>query len=302
MTFDRLDVSFSSQGLNCAAWLYLPDGVERPPVVVMAHGFAGTRTLWLAQYAERFVQRGLAVLVFDYRHFGDSEGHPRQLISVRKQLADWRAAVAHVRGVPRVDGRRIALWGTSFSGGHVIVTAARERDVRAVVAQVPFVDARASLRTLGLRSVARALAAGLRDLGRMLVGRSPYYVPVVAPPGSFAALNTPGCYEAFQTLAPPELSWRNEVAARVLVTLSSYRPTTWAATVRCPLMLIPARYDNLIPVAAVKQVAAKAPQATLRVVDAAHFDVYSGALFDEMVTLEADFLSDHLRGDRTPSS
>ena len=82
----------------------------------MAHGFSGVRDQRLDAYAERFAAAGLACLVFDYRHFGDSGGQPRQLLDIGRQLDDWRAAIAFARSLEEVDGDRIGLWGTSFSG------------------------------------------------------------------------------------------------------------------------------------------------------------------------------------------
>ena len=104
----------------------------------MAHGFSGVREQRLDAYAERFADAGLAVLLFDYRHFGASDGEPRQYLSIRCQLDDWRAAVAHARGLDGVDPDRVALWGTSFSGGHVIAIASEDARIAAVVSQAPF--------------------------------------------------------------------------------------------------------------------------------------------------------------------
>jgi len=95
----RTDVTFPSQGLELAAWSYLPEGEGPHPIVVMAHGFSGTRELRLDAYAERFQAAGLGALLFDYRHFGASPGEPRQLLDIRRQLEDWAAAIAHARTV-----------------------------------------------------------------------------------------------------------------------------------------------------------------------------------------------------------
>ena len=92
-------------------------------MVIMAHGFGAERTFGLPAYAERFLQRGMAAFLFDYRNFGDSDGEPRNLVSNHRHIKDWEAAVAHVRGLPDIDTEKIALWGSSYSGGHVIVTA-----------------------------------------------------------------------------------------------------------------------------------------------------------------------------------
>jgi len=295
----RIDVDFEVDGTRCAAWLFRPEGGDAPPpVVVMAHGFSGTREVRLPAYAECFAAHGIASFVFDYRHFGASGGEPRQLLSVRRQLADWRAALAAARGLAEVDGERVGLWGTSFGGGHALVTAAGDSRVRAVVAQVPHVDGRASLRGLAdPRFAARAVAAGLRDGLGALLGREPFTVPVVGPPGGLACLATPDSEAGFRALVPAETLWRNEVAARVLLTIGAYRPITRARAITCPVLVVAARRDRLIPFAAVERLVATAPRATLEAVDAEHFDVYTGSHFARLAPLQARFLAEHLSGD-----
>lgn len=90
----RFDADFTSQGTRCAAWLYVPRCEHPAPVIVMAHGLGGVRSMRLDAYAERFRAAGYAFLVFDYRHFGDSDGDPRQLLDIREQQQDWQAAIA----------------------------------------------------------------------------------------------------------------------------------------------------------------------------------------------------------------
>ena len=81
--YTRTDSTFMSRGLSCEGWLYLPSGKRQPPVVIMGHGFAAEKTFGLAPFAERFLERGMAVFMFDYRNFGGSEGEPRNLVSAR---------------------------------------------------------------------------------------------------------------------------------------------------------------------------------------------------------------------------
>src|SRR5688500_3805959 len=117
MSAESTTVFFTSGGVTCAADLYQSDGASEPTAcLVLGHGFSGTKGL-ARVYAEQFAAAGLAVLVFDYRHFGASGGEPRQIVDVGKQRADYHAAVHYARTLPRVDPARIAVWGTSFSGG-----------------------------------------------------------------------------------------------------------------------------------------------------------------------------------------
>src|SRR5881227_1982615 len=188
---ERRDVTFRSGDDTCAAWLYTPAGDGPHPIVVLAHGFGAVREARLWAYAERFAAAGMAALVFDYRHFGASGGSPRQLLDVGRQLDDYRAAVAFARGLDGIDPDRLALWGTSFSGGHVAVLAAEDRRVAAAISQAPFVDGISALLAAGPRNAMRLTAAGLRDEARRMAGRSPYMLPVVGPPGTPAAMNSP---------------------------------------------------------------------------------------------------------------
>ena len=183
----RCDIHLRAQ--RCAAWLYQPE--QASACVVLAHGWTGVREQRLDAFAERFAAAGFAALVFDYRHFGASDGEPRSLLDIKRQREDWRAAVAYARGLDRIDPERIALWGSSFSGGHVIETAARDHRVAAVIAQVPFIDGFANLLRLGRRHALGLTLAGLRDQLGVLAGRPPHMLASVGPPGSGAVMDTP---------------------------------------------------------------------------------------------------------------
>jgi cephalosporin-C deacetylase-like acetyl esterase len=189
--FTRYDVSFASGEDICAAWLYLPTGVTSPPVVILGHGLGATREMRLDAFAERFAQAGIAALAFTYRHFGDSGGQPRQLLSIKRQLADWDAAIAWVKNRRDVDGSRIAVWGSSFGGGHAITVAARHPELKAAVAQCPFTDGLASALALGPAESSEGIALsrkGLRFHGRR---RPPAMIPLAGRPGSVALMNAP---------------------------------------------------------------------------------------------------------------
>jgi fermentation-respiration switch protein FrsA (DUF1100 family) len=296
---ERLDVSFASGGEQCAAWLYRPP--EASGCVVLAHGWTGVREQRLDAFAERFAASGLAALVFDYRHFGASGGEPRSLLDIPSQLEDWRAAIEFARAIDGIDPRRIALWGSSFSGGHVIELAAADPAVAAVVAQVPFVDGLANLPRLGLVRALRLTAAGLRDQLGALAGREPYMIPSVGPPGSAAVMSSPDAEPGFRALNPPQLEWPNEAAARVALRVSSYRPVRSAGDVRCPILFVIAAHDAVTPPDLAMRAAARAPKAEVLVYPCGHFDPYVGALFEQVVAAETAFLGTHLDGAGTPA-
>ena len=222
--FIRHDVPFASGEDTCAAWLYLPTGVTSPPVVILGHGLGATREMRLDAFAERFAAAGIAALAFTYRHFGDSGGQPRQLLSIRRQLADWDAAIAYVKARRDVDGTRIAVWGSSFGGGHSITVASRHPELRAAVAQCPFTDGLASALALGPIASLKLAPVLARDLAAMVLGRAPVMIPLAGPPGSLALMNAPNALPGYEALLPAETTFQNEAAARVAPTIMAYRP------------------------------------------------------------------------------
>src|ERR1700681_4663931 len=159
-------VSFDSGGVRCAG-VHLPgdandafaDENGRRPCVVLGHGFAGTVDSGLLPFAERFAAAGVDALAFDYRHFGASDGEPRQLLSIPRQLEDYAAAIARARTLDGVDPERIGAWGSSYSGGHVVAVAVADGRVAAVISQVPAMDGAATLVNIARYAGAGQLAA-----------------------------------------------------------------------------------------------------------------------------------------------
>ena len=189
------------------------------PCVVMGHGGSATKRLGLPAYAEKFTTAGLAVLAFDYRYFGASGGEPRQIIKVAEQQDDYRAAVRYMRGRDDIDPRRVALWGTSLSGGHVLAVAATDPDIAAVVSQVPLIDGWHRGRTLGQRlnwdvtwRTLQFTVAAVRDVIGAKLGQGPYLVPVVADSGEAAVFTEPEAKAAFEALGGEAVGWRNALA------------------------------------------------------------------------------------------
>jgi pimeloyl-ACP methyl ester carboxylesterase len=295
----RRDVTFVSHGTECAAWLYEPEGAGPHPILVMAHGFSATRDQRLDVYAEHFRAAGIGVLLFDYRHFGASGGEPRQLLDVRRQHADFRAALTHARGVEWVDPSRVGLFGSSFSGGHVIAVAARDGRVAAVVSQCPFTDGLASLAPMGVKNLALATAAGVRDQVGALVGRAPHYIPAVGPPGSFAVMTAPDAQPGFANITDVGSGWVNRVAGRVALRVGLYRPGRVAARVNCPILFCVCDQDSVAPATRTLKWAARAPRGEVKRYPVGHFEIYVGEPFAQAIADQTEFLERTLTPSRS---
>lgn len=295
----REDVSFIS-GLNSAndrisAWLYRPETDGPAPVLVMGHGLGAVRTMRLDAYAERFRAAGYACLVFDYRNFGDSEGQPRQLLDVEMQLADWAAAVGYARTLPGLDPARIALWGTSFGGGHVIESAARLPGIAAAVAQCPFTDGLASIRAINPVTAARVTALAIRDLLGARRGKPPVMIPTAGMPGEVALMTAPDAYPGYLRLVPEGVELRNEVAARIGLKVLLYRPGRSAAKISCPILFCVCETDSVAPAGPTLRYAAKAPRGEIKTYPEGHFAIYVDDAFERVVADQIAFLDTHLQ-------
>lgn len=277
------------------AWSYRPTGPSPHPVVVMGHGLGAVKAGGLAPFAERFRAEGFAVVVIDYRHWGGSNGRPRDVVNVRRQREDYQAAIAWASARPELDAGRIFIWGTSFSGLHVTALAASDDRIAGAVAQCPLVDGLAgSLRVRPSRSLALLGVALLDRLGS-LIGRRPIYVPVTAAPGAWGMLDSVDATYGQELLAPREpADWQNRIAARSLLGFAMQRPVRLSAEIRVPLLLVVAENDTQAPVDAALTVADRAPKAELRRSRGGHYDVYEGGqAFATVIEWEVEFLRRH---------
>lgn len=272
---DRRDIWIPSNGEQLAAYFYRP-AVDGPvPCVVMAHGFSATRDDGLSGYAESFCQAGYAVVVFDYRYFGASTGEPRQLLDIAAQQDDYRSVVAWARRAEGVDPDRIVLWGSSFSGGHVLAVAAGDRRIAAVIAQAPFTDSLAVVRRVPVRALLRDGAVGIRDLVAARRGAQPVYVAAVGPPGTRAVLTEPDAQPGFAAIVAPNTLWRNEVAARIMLKVLGFRPFRYASRLPMPVLFCVCDADTITPPEPSLRAARDAPKGELRRYPYGHFDIYN---------------------------
>jgi len=297
----RQDIEFNAEGTNLRGWLFVPDAGHRPfPTIVMAHGFSAVKEMYLDSYAEVFAKAGLAALVFDNRNFGASDGEPRQEIDPWAQVRDYRHAITYARTRPEVDRERIGIWGSSYSGGHVIVVGAIDRRVKCVVSQVPLVSGyRNILRLVRADFIAGARAQFDQDREARFAGHAPAMIPVVnEDPAAQSALPTADSYQWFtetgKTRAP---AWKNEVTVRTVEMLMEYEPGTYIERISpTPLLMIIAAGDHLAVAdeafAAFNQ--AREPK-KLVVLPGGHFDAYVGPGFEMASGAARDWFVQHLQ-------
>jgi cephalosporin-C deacetylase-like acetyl esterase len=136
--YQRFLISFQADDEILRGLLYQPN-ITPAPCIIMTHGFTATIKHHLLPFAELFAQAGFCVLLYDHRNCGISTGEPRYEINPKTQINDYSHAITYALSLPIVKAGSIGIWGTSYSGGHVLVVAANDKRVKSVVTQVPFI-------------------------------------------------------------------------------------------------------------------------------------------------------------------
>jgi len=297
----REDIEFAAEdGTLLRGWLYRPENApERCPLVVMAHGYSATKEMHLDDFAEVFAAAGLAVLVYDNRNLGASDGAPRGEIDPWAQINDYRTAITFASGLPDIDADRIGVWGSSYSGAHVLVVAAVDRRVRAVVSQVPLVSGLANARRLIRSDLFEGLRAAFdADRVARYAGKEPEMIPVVYEddPMSPCALPTADSHDFFLRFAERAPLWQNSVTLRSVEMFIEYEPGAYISHISpTPLLMVVAARDHLtvvdLAVAAFEQ--AREPKQLL-VLPGGHFDAYVDEAFAVSSAAQRDWFLTHL--------
>jgi fermentation-respiration switch protein FrsA (DUF1100 family) len=239
-------------------------------------------------------------LVFDYRYFGDSEGEPRGRLFPTEQQEDYRNAISWVGRRPEVDSERIGVWGSSYSGAHVLHLAAFDRRIRCAVSQVPLVDGWANAQRLMRPDVFAGFHEMLaQDRLSRYEGAESVKVPVVAPEGEPSALPTPESFEWFtetgRSIAP---NWLNEVSLESMEKFLEYSPAANIHRISpTPLLMVVAGNDTLTPTDLAVAAYERALQPkSLVITSGAHFDAYTEPGLSETAIPAVQWFERHLLG------
>jgi pimeloyl-ACP methyl ester carboxylesterase len=300
---NRSDVEYEVCGSKIRGWLYLPEKQKDIPYpsVIMCHGFNGTKDLKLEQYALRFAEAGWASLVIDYRHYGESEGEPRQLYDAGKQMEDQHGAVDFMRARKEIDPGRIVLWGTSASGLYGICSASEDHMIAGVIAQCAALDhkedSKKHVERLGYGFFIRVFVHGQRDKGRMRFNLSPHMIPAYSNDGTISMISVPNVIEGVKSLVEGPSNFKNEICARSLLSPHPPDPITSSKNVKCPVLLLVCERDEIVsPLSHCKVEQNLGEYATVKKYPIGHFEVYSGEHFEKAADDMVDFLQTKCQG------
>ncbi len=293
-------VSFKVDGVEVQADLYLPPDLkpgDRRPAIVAGHGFSAVREA-LAPQGDYFSRAGYVLLALDYRSFGRSGGEIRGELFPERQMDDFSGGISYLQTRAEVEPDRIALWGTSFGGAMVLGAGARDRRARAVVAQVPIVDARRWMKWLRSPEQWEALLDALdEDRARRFAGEPGKRIPVVAHFSSTEVCAMPTNQDVldFVGLNPP--SWRPDITLESMEKIIHFNPmaTIHQISPRPLCIVMDTGYEVMHPVDQVMDAyAAAAEPKKLVLLPYDQLGFYAEQGQDEAMTVALDFLKEVL--------
>ena len=284
---EKQNLSFGSNGETLCGWITKPTGKGPYPIVILTHGLSGIIDIDLAEYAEYFVADGFACMAYDHRNWGRSSGWPRSESNPWLQVNDLREAISYVRTLPEIDPNRIGLWGTSYSGGHVLTVGGLDSRVGCLVSQVPLIS---GSRTFGTwvpddkQAIFRAKLDNDRDCRRR--GEPPLTTKAANDGSETAELvtrkNTSGAYN-------------NELTLRSFDFLRTYEPLSFVSSISpTPTLMVIADRDTTTPTGwQLEAYDLMGDPKELHRIDCRHYDVYMDHL-DEAATAASAFYKKHL--------
>ncbi len=243
--YQRFPISFKADNETLRGWFYQPD-VSPAPCIIMTNGFTALIEHHLASFAEIFAQAGFCVLIYDHRNCGMSTGEPRYEINPEIQIKDYSQAITYAQSLPSVKSNAIGIWGTSYSGGHVLVVAANDERVKSVVTQVPFIKGHHDyLKKQYPDKWLSILKSYERDNLNRTAGKAPQKIPVVSLDKKITAVMTDErAYDFFTSVK----NWPNEVTLQSVAMSGDYYPINSIEHIKqIPILFIVSQQDNINP-------------------------------------------------------
>jgi len=295
-SFVRESVAFDADGTTLRGWVYRPLTLDEDdaPLIVMAHGY-GSLKEGLTPLAETFAAHGFACLVYDHPNLGESDGSPRQQIDPWAQVRGYRHAITCASDLAGIDPQRIGIWGTSFAGAHVLVVAAVDARVRAVVSQVPLTHPWERFE----RGLHGDLATLFEELSADRLGRAngkpPRRIKLVTDSESEAAVFHVAESDLPPVALPRPEAWINETTLASVDMLLEYAPISFAKRISpTPLLMIVTDNDRTAPTDLALEFYDQAREPKrLVILPGAHHDVY-GPQFGPSTDATLEWFREHL--------
>jgi uncharacterized protein len=292
---------FQSQGAILRGRLYMPVGNPKPAsIIIMTHGFSATIGMVADKYAEEFFKVGFAVLLYDHRNFGISDGEPRQEINKWLQMRGYLDAINYVTTLSGIDPVKIALWGDSLSAGQALALGAMDARVKVIIGQVPACnDKSAPADDDGkLFDAMKEFFMNGEINGKPEITNGPLPVVSTDQKGTPSLLKPLTAFRWFiEYGGRHNTNWKNLATYVNPNAVVLFHPALCAKRIQAAVFLIIASEDELTSPIVAREVYELIPgPKELMEVEGGHFGLlyYPGPLFDEASKRQCNFLTKYL--------
>lgn len=243
-------VHFQSEGLKVVGNLFRPQNSKEEevslPAILVAGAMTGVKEQVAGQYAERIAKDGYVTLALDHRHFGESEGEPRQHEDPAKKLEDFKNAISFISSLKGIDRERIGACGISMGGGYMLQLAAFDRRIKAVSIVASGLNlADTLLEMLGKEGFVNFLKEFNNARKRHYDTGEVQYVPAVATDNKPAAMIGDEPFEYYGTSRAWSPGWVNRYTTESIENLISYNAIPYARHVSpTPLLIVHGKNDK----------------------------------------------------------
>ena len=249
-TQQKEKVHFQSEGLKVVGTLFRPQNSKEEevslPAILVAGAMSGVKEQVAGQYAERIAKDGYVTLVLDHRHFGESEGEPRQHEDPAKKLEDFKNAISFISSLKGIDRERIGACGISMGGGYMLQLAAFDRRIKSVSIVASGLNlADTLLEILGKEGFVNFLKEFNNARQRHYDTGEVQYIPAVATDNKPAAMIGDEPFEYYGTSRAWSPGWVNRYTTESIENLMSYNAIPYARIVSpTPLLIIHGKNDK----------------------------------------------------------
>lgn len=241
-------INFQSEGMKVIGNLFKPDNNKGTllPAILVAGAMTGVKEQVAGHYAERIAKAGYVTLAIDNRHFGESEGMPRQHEDPAKKMEDFKNAISFLCSLGFVDKERIGACGISMGGGYVLQLAAFDRRIKAIAIIASGINLGDTLlEMLGKEGFFNFLKEFNAARQRHYDNGEVQYIPAVATGNRPAAMVGDEPLEYYGTSRAWSPGWVNRYTTESIESLMSYNVVSYAHHVSpTPLLVIHGKNDK----------------------------------------------------------
>ena len=235
-------MNFTSENANMVGELFLPENYkdgQKLPAVLVVGPWLNVKEQVATNYAKRLAKKGFATFVFDFRHWGESGGEPREYECPRDKIADIHNALRFLAGRPEIDKDRIGVLAVCFGVGYV-ASAADDPHIKSIATVAAWVHDTATITKLfGTEETARRRKVGKEAMAAFQKDKTVVFVPAGSAADKTAAMYSPDPNFYYNTekrgLIP---QWTNRFAVLGWEEWLDFDGITPATKITQPLMVV----------------------------------------------------------------